>query len=277
MNIYKIKEFLSILSLLPKAIYYNAKRKKQSVVTKIQYGERKKQYLLLFLPVDKKSFEFTAFFIHGGAWQMGSPEMHTFVGNYFASKGIPAILPAYRLAPDNLHPAQINDVIEAYKKTGEIIKEYGLSKKICLSGHSAGAHLGALLLLDSEKIKKAGANISNIRCFVSLAGPFDFDSCVNKFASKKILEFTKSIHAYNNANPINHVKGDEKVPMLLLQSENDPIVEMQNAPIFAEKINEKSENAEFKIIKNKLHSNLLSVFLKGIPCVNLEEWIRRYI
>ena len=67
------------------------------------------------------------------------------------------VIPSYRLAPKNPHPAQIQDVAAAFAWTVRHIAEYGGdTNRIYVGGHSAGAHLAALLTLKSSPWRRRG-------------------------------------------------------------------------------------------------------------------------
>src|SRR5205823_12079465 len=75
-----------------------------------------KQKLDLYLPKDKKPAP-VFLFIHGGAWRSGDRSQYQPLGNRFAKEGLLTIVPNYRLAPKDPHPAQIEDVAAAFAWT----------------------------------------------------------------------------------------------------------------------------------------------------------------
>jgi acetyl esterase/lipase len=91
-------------------------------------------------------------FVHGGTWMGGDKDffgLYRSVGRFLARHGVVAVLPNYRLAPLNPHPAQVQDIARAYAWARAHAAEYGGDPdRIFLCGHSAGGHLAALLALD---------------------------------------------------------------------------------------------------------------------------------
>ena len=70
-------------------------------------------------------------------------------GLFYASHGMVFIAVNYRLSPDIQHPAHIEDCAAAVAWVFEHLHHLGGdAKQIFLSGHSAGAHLAALLATD---------------------------------------------------------------------------------------------------------------------------------
>ncbi len=86
-------------------------------------------------------------FVHGGAWHMGDKEIVTpEIARSYTDNGIIVVSLNYRLSPRYKHPTHIRDIASATKWLVNNIEEYGgSSKRMVLTGHSAGAHLVALL------------------------------------------------------------------------------------------------------------------------------------
>ncbi len=80
-------------------------------------------------------------------------------------------MPAYRLAPDFRFPSQEIDVFKALRKTLDISRKSELNKNIIIAGQSAGAHLGALLLLNQNMQQEFKINNELFSGFLSISGP----------------------------------------------------------------------------------------------------------
>lgn len=83
-------------------------------------------------------------YLHGGAYVMGSPLTHRqLAGRISYLTGLRAVMPRYRLAPENPFPAAIDDVTDAYLA----LLEAGYKpRRIGLGGDSAGGGLALALL-----------------------------------------------------------------------------------------------------------------------------------
>jgi acetyl esterase/lipase len=96
-------------------------------------------------------------FIHGGAWTIGDKNMFGFyrsVGRFLARHGAVAVCINYRLSPAVKHPAHVKDAARAFAWVRAHIGDYGGDRdRIVLCGHSAGAHLVALLATDDRYLK----------------------------------------------------------------------------------------------------------------------------
>jgi arylformamidase len=122
-------------------------------VTEISYGRDPLQKLDLYLPAQRsaRAIPLVAF-IHGGGWTMGDkregahqkPQAFTRAGYAFASLN-------YRLAPKASIADMQADLATAVARLRILASRYGYDPdRIILSGHSAGAHLAALLATDTR-------------------------------------------------------------------------------------------------------------------------------
>jgi monoterpene epsilon-lactone hydrolase len=92
------------------------------------------------------------FWCHGGGFTMGSSRSHRGLASQVAGHAkVGAIIPDYRLAPENRHPAAIEDCVSAYRgMMGEGVK----ASSVIVAGDSAG---GALALAALLKLRDTGA------------------------------------------------------------------------------------------------------------------------
>jgi acetyl esterase/lipase len=134
-----------------------------------------KHKLDLYFPRDRKNFPVLVF-VHGGSWRSGDRSLYKALGDRFARAGIGVAIPSYRLMPQNPHPAQIEDVAAAFAWVhANIAQRGGDASRIYLSGHSAGAHLAALLALDEKYLKKFDLARTAIRSVIAMSGVYNVD------------------------------------------------------------------------------------------------------
>jgi monoterpene epsilon-lactone hydrolase len=83
-------------------------------------------------------------YLHGGAYILGSPKSHRdLVARLSAAAGLPALLIDYRLAPEHVFPAALDDALTVY----QWLLDHGYPPEhIALSGDSAGGGLTLALL-----------------------------------------------------------------------------------------------------------------------------------
>jgi dipeptidyl aminopeptidase/acylaminoacyl peptidase len=117
----------------------------------ITYDSNHKLQLNVFSPLRKKDKREVIIFIHGGNWVHGKKSLYSFLGKGMARKGFVAAVIDYRLSPVTDYKGMAMDAAEAVKWVKENITQYGGDpNKIFVSGHSAGAHLAALIATDNH-------------------------------------------------------------------------------------------------------------------------------
>ena len=147
-----------------------------------------KHKLDIYAPKGKKNLP-VFIFLHGGYWRQGDRNQYVALGNRLAQDGMVVVVPSYRLAPKNQHPAQIDDVRAAFRWTVAHLAELGGDPaRIYVGGHSAGGHLAALLGLTEPGIKGVAA----------LSGVYDVTTIERVF--------TDDLAVRQQASPITHVK-----------------------------------------------------------------------
>jgi len=96
-------------------------------------------------------------FVHGGAWERGDKRRIRGMGATYASFGIIFVSVNYRLSPAVVHPAHVQDVAAAVAWLKQRSRDYGGDPaRIFLMGHSAGAHLVALVTVDPQYLAAHG-------------------------------------------------------------------------------------------------------------------------
>jgi acetyl esterase/lipase len=132
-----------------------------------------KHRLDLYLPKGKTNFPIL-FFVHGGSWRTGDRSLYRALGNRYARAGIAVAIPSYRLMPANPHPAQIEDIAAAFAWVHKHAAGFGGdTRRIYLSGHSAGGHLVSLLATDPRYLEKYDLASDAIRGVISISGVYD--------------------------------------------------------------------------------------------------------
>jgi len=85
------------------------------------------------------------FYLHGGAYIMGSPATHRRLASFIASSaGMRAVLPDYRLAPEHRYPAQLEDSLTVWRS---LIRGGFDAAAMAIGGDSAGGNLSMATML----------------------------------------------------------------------------------------------------------------------------------
>lgn len=87
-------------------------------------------------------------FLHGGGWVLGDLDMHDHVCRRIAADGFVVVSVDYRLAPEHVFPAAIDDTIAALDWVADNAAELGGdAARLVAMGSSAGGNLAAALAL----------------------------------------------------------------------------------------------------------------------------------
>lgn len=92
------------------------------------------------------------YYLHGGAYLMGSPATHRRLVSHIArASGMRALLPDYRLAPEHRYPAALEDAVKVF----HALRKGGIDPaSMAIAGDSAGGNLAAATLLTLRDLEE---------------------------------------------------------------------------------------------------------------------------
>lgn len=130
-------------------------------VRDVHYGPGRRQTFDVF-PQPKLMRSPVIFMVHGGGWRIGDKTNARFVANKverWVPKGYVVISVDYPMLPDGVKPLeQARNVARALAAAQKQAASWGGDRnKFILMGHSAGAHLVALLASSPSLLAEAGA------------------------------------------------------------------------------------------------------------------------
>ncbi len=227
-----------------------------ALLTEASIGESEAQNLFVWGPEnagEDAAKRPVLLFVHGGSWRSGDPEDYGFVGRAFVPKGFVVVLAGYRLHPEAVYPAMLEDAAGAIAWTKAEIAQFGGDpEQIVVAGHSAGAYNVVMAALEEQWLGAHGLSTSDIAGVVGLSGPYDFypfesDSTINTFGPADDPEATQ---------PVNHVRGDAP-PMLLIHGEKDTLVYPRNTRELEKRITAAGGSARTKFYAEMEHNDPL--------------------
>ena len=230
-----------------------------SAIEDIPYGPDNLQRLSVYrpgnLPPNVKVTRSTIVFFYGGCWggcRIRNKEAFLFVAEAITSRGYFAILVDYRRHPAVNFPEIIDDARRAVEWVHRNIEQYGGDpQRIFLMGHSAGAHLSAMLTLDETYLKRD--TYQGIQGFIGLAGPYDFLPHTEPYQRAVFGPESR----YANSQPINFVDGTEP-PLLLLYGDDDTRVKPKNIINLAQKVRRHGGTVETHFYDGIDHAGILA-------------------
>lgn len=201
--------------------------------------------------------------IHGGGWQVGNKERVDLKKEALNAKGIVLVSINYRLHPKTDYKGQAGDVAQAIRWISTHAKEFGGSPElIFVMGHSAGAHLAALVSTDERYLKKQGLTLRNIHGVILLDGAaYDIPRQIELAALPRMKQmyetvFTKDQTTQRDASPIAHVEKGKSIPPFLIlhiASRRDGRIQSES---LAQAINDAGGHAEVISEPNKSHATI---------------------
>lgn len=139
----------------------------------IVYGRDPLQTLDVWRAKDTKGPAPLVVFVHGGGWKRGDKDNAT--GQYkpvhYPAAGYAFASINYRLVPASTVEQQAADVASAVKALVDRADTLGVDRRrIVLMGHSAGAHLVALVGTDEKYLRGAGLSFADIAGVIPIDG-----------------------------------------------------------------------------------------------------------
>lgn len=225
----------------------------------VSYGVMARQKLDVYSP--KEGARAIVLFIHGGGWVSGSRRHYPLLGHTLTRQGIACVVPDYHLYPNARFPSFVEDGARAFKWVHDHAAQIGGRRlPIFVMGHSAGAHIAALLALDPDYLRAQGLSPDAIAGVIGLAGPYTLDPL--KWPGVKDI-FAASAAAPHSARPVKLARAGAP-PMLLLHGAGDRVVKPDASVNLASALTAAGSQAEAKVYPGIGHLGVLTSFLWGL-------------
>lgn len=167
--------------------------------------------------------------IHGGGWRTGDKanlSMTQYKVPHFVGNGYVYVSINYRLTArpgDPRHPAHVQDCAKAIAWVHDNIARYGGDPdRIFVMGHSAGAHLAALVSTDQRRLAAEGKTLGINKGVVCLdTAAYDIPRYISQLGGgrgmRRLYEnaFGTSEAAWKDPSPRHHVAADKGIPPML--------------------------------------------------------------
>jgi acetyl esterase/lipase len=225
----------------------------------LAYGDAPRQQLDVYRPRRGARVPMVVFF-YGGSWQNGARDLYAFLGASLAAQGIVTVVPDYAVYPDARFPAFLQDAARAVAFARAHAAEWGADpERLVLMGHSAGAHIAAMLACDPQWLAAAGLDAHrDLAGLIGLAGPYDFLPIEGR-----VLQAIFGGPRRAETQPISFVSGHE-APALLITAQRDVLVEPGNSKRFAARIRDMGGRVEERSYRRVNHFTLIGAFAPGL-------------
>lgn len=202
----------------------------------LPYAEPKneRQMLDVYAPAKGKDLP-VVLWIHGGGWRAGDKASVQKKPQAFADKGFVFVSTNYRFVPKVTVKEMAGDIAKAIRWVHDHAQEYGGDpKSIFVMGHSAGAHLAALVCTDDRYLKAEGLPLSIIKgCMPVDVSVYDIPKRIKEGGSLKpgaiSATFGETEESQRDLSPATHVaKGKNIPPFLILHVADRPETKAQS-------------------------------------------------
>jgi acetyl esterase/lipase len=190
----------------------------------IAYATGSRNTLDVYLPRPSAKRGPIVVFFYGGGWTSGEKASYRFIGTSLVESGALVVIPDYRLFPEAIFPAFMDDAAEAVAWVLANASRLGADpRKLFLVGHSAGAQIATLLALDPSYLEQVGASTRDVCGVIGLAGLYEF----LPLPTENMRTVFGTVTALSRTQPINFVSRDAP-PMLLAAGLWDGAVDPEN-------------------------------------------------
>lgn len=195
--------------------------------------------------------------VHGGGWVGGSPAIMRPLAEHLEGNGFLTVNTRYRLATleRGSFPEAVEDVACAVAYAATHPQSDGT---VAVVGHSAGAHIGAIVALTGdayvEDCAQPGPGLPDR--FVGLAGPYD----VTRLGLAALLFFgegpTANPGAWEAGNPQTLTDGNPDLSSLIMYGELDGLVDDAFAIQFSVALEASESKALLELVERARHNDL---------------------
>jgi acetyl esterase/lipase len=183
--------------------------------------------------------------LHGGGWSRGSKDMLAPHATALAEQGFVAVASEYRLTGEARFPAQIHDAKRAIRWVRSHAGELGFDPdRLCLEGHSAGAHLVLLAAGTAEDSRldppEGSGGVSAAAAAVAAIYPpvlfhIGETRLSGSLPARSLPGADGSEQAALLASPIEHVSA-RLPPVMLLHGDADKVVPVSASRRYEERV-----------------------------------------
>lgn len=226
-------------------------------------GDGEPRHVLdVYVPAKKDKPLTVLVHIHGGGWAIGDKSRMKATGLFYASQGVLFVAPSYRLAPKTRHPAHVEDCAAAVAWAFRHAEAFGGDRtRIFVSGHSAGAHLAALLATAPAYLQRHGLKPTDLAGVIADdAASYDLTDANNEPIVKRFARnsFGADPAVLKAASPFHSIAGGGRYPAFLILNTTDRASAAAAAKTFADNFKGVGGDVRFVAVDNHTHAEMAS-------------------
>jgi acetyl esterase/lipase len=222
----------------------------------LAYGPQPRQRLDVYVPRRDDGPFPVIVYLYGGSWSSGAKEIYRFLGADLAARGFLAVIPDYRVYPAVRYPGFVEDAAQSLRWAKEHAHRFGADPdRIFVMGHSAGAHIAAMLAFERRWLAAAGfPGEDALSGVIGLAGPYDFE-----IDSDLLRGVFGDPENKRHTQPLAHVNADGP-PVLLATGEADKTVDPRHTRALAAAIRAAGGSVETIFYPRLGHREIVGAF-----------------
>ena len=202
-------------------------------------------------------------FMHGGGWKEYDKELFAPVAMRLVTEDMVVVIPDYTLYPDARYEQMTHEVAAALSWTLENIEQHrGDPRRVVIAGHSAGAHLMGLAVMDPRFLPVYGHNWAEVYGMIGVSGVYDiqaqyeYDLGQGDGGVPEMPQVMGGQEHFATASPINYVQPDLP-PVLLIHGAKDDIVPLRSSMDFHAALQKAGARSQLKAYHGSGHSDIL--------------------
>ncbi len=219
------------------------------------------QKLDVYAPAEGKNNPILVW-IHGGGWRRGDKTAVQRKPQAFVDRGCVFVSVNYRLIPDVSVKEMAGDIARAVKWVRDHAAEYGGdSQRIIIAGHSAGAHLAALVATDESYLKAEGLALSDIKgCIPVDTAVYDIPQQLKRRGPLRSqiykAAFGEDETALKELSPVSHVAKSKGIPPFLILHVDSRPDSTEQSQEFAKRLQKAGVEAKVVSAEGKTHGTI---------------------
>jgi len=224
-------------------------------------GRGKAQQLDLYAPKGGTAHPIVIW-IHGGGWRLGDKRSGRDKAQPFVDQGYILVSINYRLEADSTFRQQAADVAAAIRWVfANALREGGDASSIFLLGHSAGAHLAALVSTDAGYLGRRRLTLPTLRGTILLDGAaYDIPQLVAQSGERlrKLYTtvFSEDEATQRAASPVTYVAPGKGIPPFLIAHVADRPASTAESSLFAAALREAGVEVTVFAAEGKTHASI---------------------
>ena len=207
--------------------------------------------------------------IHGGGWNSRTREDMNSIAIRVAQRGYAVMNISYRLVPEHLFPASVEDSKAAVLWFKAHAADYGVDpNRIATFGYSAGAHLAAMAALTLP--------VGTVKAVVVGGFPADLTVYDDSPIVRRYLgqDWTKDSPLYRKASPLFYVT-PQSPPFFMYHARWDRLVEVEQTERFAAAL--QAARVSYETYYRSLSGHILLFLMDATPVRLALDFLDRHL